>query len=192
MTNRIKMTLTGIGCGLLITAAGAAALLGQTTTNQAMTAAHPTPTATRILPGATITKTLPQATKTITAPPITITKTAPAPTYLQCPGHTEDSCYPDYVGKGRWILRQGERPAPKVKKVPQATTPVKHKVPGATIPGVCRHPSITGGMMKDCISLAQRPKVVKEGQYEIPAGKVLIKECTDQYTGAELGDCLKQ
>lgn len=74
------------------------------------------------------------------------------------------------------------------KKVPQASK----KVPGATIPGVCRHPSITRGMLHDCISLAGRAKVVAPGKYEIPAGKVLIKECTDQYTGTELSDCLKQ
>lgn len=202
MTNRLKMTLTGIGCGILITAAGAAALLGQGTTNKAMTAAHPTPTVTLPqatitappLPRATITKTLPQATKTITT---TVTRTAPAPTYLQCPGRTEDSCYPDYIGKGRWVLRQGERPMPKAteKVAPsKKVTSTPKKVRKATIvPGVCKHPSIiTRAMLQNCISLAGRAKVVAPGKYEIPAGEVLVRECTEQYTGRELDSCLKQ
>lgn len=191
----IKTTLLAIGATTLITGACIAGILNGR--DSATEAAHSTPVP---LPTATITTQLPQAT--ITLPPKvitkylpqatkTITKTAPAPQVLQCPGRSEDSCYPDYIGKGRWVIRQGERPMPKAttsKKVPQASK----KVPGATIPGVCRHPSITRGMLHDCIALAGRAKVVAPGKYEIPAGKVLIKECTDQYTGTELGDCLKQ
>lgn len=202
MTNRLKMTLAGIGCGLAATAAVAVSLAGTATTNKAMTAAHPTPTvtlpqatitapplprATITLPPKVITKTLPQATTTVT-------RTLPAPTYLQCPGRTEDSCYPDYVGKGRWVIRQGERPMPKATKSSPKKTPVEKRVPKATIvPGVCKHPSIiTRAMLHNCISLAGRAKVVAPGKYEIPAGEVLVRECTEQYTGRELDSCLKQ
>lgn len=74
-----------------------------------------------------------------------------------------------------------------IKRVPKAT---KHEV---AVPGVCRHPSIiTRGQLQDCISLAGRPKVVAPGKYEIPAGEVLVRECTDQYKGSELTACLKQ
>lgn len=71
------------------------------------------------------------------------------------------------------------------KRVPKATTP--------TVPSVCKHRSIiTREMLQDCIALSGRAKVVAPGKYEIPAGEVLVRECTQQYTGAELGDCLKQ
>ena len=39
----------------------------------------------------------------------------PAPTILHCKwGNAEDSCYPDYIGKGNWTLRKGEPPAQKL------------------------------------------------------------------------------
>ena len=129
-----------------------------------------------LLPRATITKTLPQATKTIT-----IIKKVPS-AIITC-GRTEDDCYPDYIGKGRWVMRQGEPPA---RKVPQATK----KVPRATIAGVCRHPSITRDMIADCNKLASRPAEVTAA-YSNPRGTVLVRECTEQYTGEELRTCLR-
>lgn len=200
---RGRNILAGIGLTLIMTAAGAATLIGGSMQTQAIqSAAHPTPSPS--VPTATITKTLPQAT--ITMPPKVITKqlpqatktiTLPAPTYLQCPGKSEDSCYPDYIGKGRWVIRQGERPIPKAteKVAPsKKVTSTPKKVRKATIvPGVCKHPSIiTRAMLQNCISLAGRAKVVAPGKYEIPAGEVLVRECTEQYTGRELDSCLKQ
>lgn len=46
---------------------------------------------------------------------VTVFMQNPAPlppaTTLHCAaGNAEDSCYPDYIGNGNWVLRQGERP----------------------------------------------------------------------------------
>lgn len=131
------------------------------------------------LPKATTTP-LPQATKTITITPKAIVKVEKKyivkkvqSTTLTCAwGKTEDSCYPDYIGGGKWVLRKGERPA------------------ASAIPGVCRHPSITKGMLNDCIKKANRKAVYVAGKYGHPAGQVLVKECTDQYKGKELAICL--
>lgn len=199
--NRGRAILAGIGLTLLATGAAAVSLLGATTPGAARTAqAGPLPMATTtitapLLPQATITKSLPQATVTKTAPARVITKTVKVPQATITCGHAEDDCYPDYIGKGRWVIRHGERPMPKATKSVEKgkqSTGGRKKVPGATIPGVCKHPSITRAMIKDCIALAARPKVVAEGKYEIPAGRVLVKECTDQYRGEELASCLKQ
>lgn len=79
--------------------------------------------------------------------------------------------------------------------MPKATNKVapskKVKVPGATIAGVCRHPSITKGMLADCNKLASRPAISVPGKYAHPNGRVLVKECTDQYKGEELAICLR-
>jgi hypothetical protein len=193
--------LMGLGAALIVGvgAIGGFVALGPDA-HPAQTAAHQLPqaTTTKYLPGATITLTpapLPRATITKTLPQATKTITKKVPQATITCGHAEDDCYPDYIGKGRWVIRHGERPMPKAtKKVAERkqSTRVSKKVPGATIPGVCRHPSITRSMIKDCVALAGRGKVVAPGKYEIPAGKVLVKECTDQYRGAELADCLKQ
>lgn len=197
--NQIARIAAVTGGVIVVTAAGIASLTLGVASNIAVQGSMPQATTTVSLPGATITppaktlpratvtKTLPQATKTITLPPKVITKTAPAPRILTCrSGRTEDSCYPDYIGKGRWVLREGERPMPKATKVPRASK----RVPGATIAGVCRHPSITKDMVADCNKLAQRPAEVTAA-YSNPQGKVLVRECTEQYTGTELMTCLR-
>jgi len=73
-------------------------------------------------------------------------------------------------------------------KVAQGKHP--KKMPGATIAGVCMHPSITRDMLADCNKLASRPAESGAG-YSNPQGRVLVKECTDQYTGKELAICLR-
>jgi hypothetical protein len=189
--NRGRALLAGIGAGLVALGAIAAVYAGQGMQNRALTAAHQlpkatTPTVTKYLPGATttitpkplpratITKQLPQATKTII-------KKVPQAT-ITC-GHAEDDCYPDYIGKGRWVIRHGERSLPKAtKKVPPATTAL-----------VCRSPRITGAMVADCNELAKLPKKVDAQGNERPAGKVLVRECLESYTNStELGWCLQQ
>jgi hypothetical protein len=166
--------------------------MGGITQNRAMTAAHSTPQAT---PTVTITTRLPQATITVQAPPKvvtkTVTRTIKVPQATITCGRAEDDCYPDYIGKGRWVIRHGERPMPKATVAGGKKSTLKKTE--VQVPGVCRHPSIiTRGQLQDCIKLAGRPKVVKEGQYEIPNGRVLVRECTDQYKGSELSACLKQ
>lgn len=195
---RTRTILTGIGFTLLITAAAGASLAGGALTRPAVTA-QSLPAAT--MPTATITATpapLPRATTTITRQlpqaTITVTKKVPqATTYLQCPGHTEDSCYPDYVGKGRWVLRVGERPMPKATKTVALRKHI-NKVPKATIYSGCRSPRlITRAMVADCIDLSKRPKRVDAQGNETPNGRALITECLASYTNArELGYCLGQ
>jgi hypothetical protein len=194
----IKTTIFAIGATTLITGACIAGILNGS--DSAIEAAHSTPaslptaTTTIRLPGATttitppakvVTKYLPQATKTITK---TIIKKVPQATII-C-GHAEDDCYPDYLGKGRWVIRHGERPMPKAttsKKVPEASK----KVPKATTYKVCSNRRITKAMVADCNKLAARPKVIDAQGNETPNGRVLVAECLESYDNAlELALCL--
>ena len=189
MTKRTDIAL-GMGAALVIGAGAMGLLALRNDPHPASTAAHQTPTS---LPTATTTIRLPGATTTITAPPLpraTITKTLPQATKtivaprkeLICPGKTEDSCYPDYIGKGRWIIREGERPLPQATK----------KVPQATIFSVCSNPRITDSMVADCNKLAARPKTIDAQGNENPAGPILVAECIDSYDNAtELRECLR-
>lgn len=186
-----KDILMGLGASLVVGVAAMGGLAAIThDSHPARTAAHQSlPTATTTirlpqatttittqLPRATITKQLPQATKTIT-----VTKKVPQAT-ITC-GHAEDDCYPDYLGKGRWVIKHGERPLPKATK----------KVPHATTASVCRSPRITGAMVADCNELAKLPKKVDAQGNERPAGEVLVRECLASYTNStELGWCLQQ
>jgi hypothetical protein len=194
MTTTRRAVLIGMGAALVL-GIGAAGVLAQGNDHPAMTAAHPTPlptaTTTIRLPGATttitppakvITKYLPQATKTITK-----TIVAPRKELVCKSGKTEDSCWVDYIGKGRWVLREGERPSPPVIHLPKATK----KVPQATTYKVCSNPRITKAMVADCNHLAARPKVIDAQGNETPNGRVLVAECIESYDNAlELAICL--
>jgi hypothetical protein len=176
MTTKRRDILIAMGAALVL-GIGAAGALALGNNHPAMTAAHPTPLPTATitappLPRATITKYLPQATKTI------IKKVPSA--IITC-GKVEDDCYPDYIGQGRWVMRQGERPMPKAtKKVPQATTYA-----------VCSNSRITKAMVADCNHLAMRPKVIDAQGNETPNGRALVAECIDSYDNAtELAICL--
>ena len=172
----IKTVAAGIGITLLVTTAAAASLLNASTQTKAVDAARNESPVT--LPTATITKQLPQATTTIT-------KTLPPATIITC-GEQEDDCYPDYIGKGRWVIRKGER---ATKSVPPATT---RKVPKATTYAVCNNPRITQAMVADCNKLAARPKVIDAQGNETPNGRVLVAECIESYDNAlELAICLR-
>lgn len=195
MNTNLKAVAAGIGCAVIVAAGCAASLMGGQVAAEITASQRPTPTVTATLPQATITTQLPRATTTVTATPppkvVTVTKRVPSAT-ITC-GRTESDCYPDYLGKGRWVIREGERPMPKATKsiersVPKATT---KRVPRATIEGVCRHPRITKAMVADCNKLARLPKVIDAQGNETPEGRVLVRECLDSYLNpTELKICL--
>lgn len=187
MTPKNRDIAIALGIATLLGGIATATFVAYRNDSPAMTAAHseslPTATTTIRLPQATITAPpLPRATITKTLPQATKTITQKVPSAIITCGTAEDDCYPDYIGKGRWVIREGERPMPKAtKKVPQATTYA-----------VCNHSRITKAMVADCNKLAARPKVIDAQGNETPNGRVLVAECIDSYLNAlELGICLK-
>lgn len=102
------------------------------------------------------------------------------------PGGHEAGCYRDGVRVIAWSNYRSPRKDPLWAQMKSPCA----KVPGATIAGVCRHPSITRGMLADCNKLASRPAESGAG-FSNPQGRVLVKECTDQYKGDELAICLR-
>jgi hypothetical protein len=197
--------MLGIGIGEL----GNAPQEGELAKRGAMTIAPyagestPLPQATKSVSPKVAPKTLPKATKK--APKAT-TEDSPG---WDCrtqgnhicgpnaPGGHAAGCYRAGVRVIAWsnystprkdpLWGQVHSPCAKAKVAPSKKA---HKVPGATIAGVCRHPSITKDMLADCNKLASRP-AESTSSYSNPQGKVLVKECTDQYKGEELAICLK-
>lgn len=160
-------------------------------------AGEPTP-----LPKATKTpspaKTLPKSTKSV---PKAITEDDPG---FDCrtqgnhicgphaPGGHEAGCYRGGHLIIAWSNYSSPRKDPLWGQVhsPCSMPKASKKVPGATIAGICRHPAITRDMLADCNKLASRP-AEKGAGYSNPQGRVLVKECTDQYRGEELAICLR-
>jgi hypothetical protein len=173
----IFATMSGIAAGGLLIAMGVA--IGYSTQHPAE--ANEIARINSMMPAP-----LPQATKTIQVQGKTkvetkvVVKKVPTQTLTCAWGKTEDSCYADYIGKGKWVLRKGE--APKVQV---------HKAPGASIAGVCRNPKVTKGMLADCNKKAHKAAEYVAGKYGHPKGEVLVRECLSQYTGEELAICLR-
>lgn len=71
--------------------------------------------------------------------------------------------------------------------------PARRSVPTKAMIACAKVPSQA---KKDCVALYRRPaRTVKNADgssYSDPAGPALVQECTSQYSGSELVDCIRQ